>query len=170
MREAPGVSRSGWEVQGGGGVIRNQLLTFPVSPPRAPRCRCHSPLPRDPLLDVTALVPGDVSLALTVWEGHAALTLRPRPCRGPSPHTSPGALGWVVLADSALSLSWLCIGAGPVFPAVHKVTAAAGRGHGQVQCPVLGRWPGSSWTHSGPVPWGPLAPLLPPGGPWQPSG
>ena len=75
-----------------------------------------------------------------------------------------------MLADSALSLSWLCDGPGPVFPAVHEVTAAAGHGHGQVQCPVLGRWPGSSWTHSGPVPRGPLAPLLPPGVPWQPWG
>lgn len=100
----------------------------------------------------------------------AALVLCPRPCRSPSPLTSPLASGWVALADSALSLSRLRDGAGPVFPATHEVTAAAGHGHDQVHCPVLGCWPGSSWTHSGTVPPGPLAPLLPPGTPRQPWG
>lgn len=144
----------------------SDLLLLPVSPPRAPPCCCHSPFPPIPFW-----MSPSWSWLTSAWpslsgKATAALTLCPRPCRGPSLLTSPWALGWVALADSALSLSCLFDGAGPVFPAVHEVTAAAGHGHGQVQCPVLR----CSWTHSEPVLGGPLAPLLPPGVPRQPWG
>lgn len=176
MREAPGVSRSGCEVQGGRGVVRNHLLLiffqsliffFFQSPHQGhPTVAAILPFPPIPFW-----MSPPWSWLTSAWpslsgKATAALTLCPRPCRGPSLLTSPWALGWVALADSALSLSRPCDGAGPVFPAVHKVTAVAGHGHGQVQCPVLR----SSWTHSEPVLGGPLAPLLPPGIPRQPWG